>query len=256
VSFIDLAAITGALAWIPPIFVAIRSWMTKPKIRIVTERSPEIGFTTFGPILNLRIALTVTHKDIVITGIRLIVTHESGEQTNFFWRIIIQRMGTLNYPQGGTVPFEKELNVLAMKISLKDVEELTIRFHDLNYLKSKSQLDDIAIKKLSYLRQAGTFDESFLKSQEIVDVYSFIKQSFAWKPGSYRLQVQLESPDVFNVLDDHYSFTLSPLQVQNLSNNLLYIEQSFVIQVLPAAEGQVPAAIPWQWAYPEMQKVD
>jgi hypothetical protein len=61
---------------------------------------------------------------------------------------------------------------------------------------------------------------------------------------------------VFNVLDDHYSFTLSPLQVQNLSNNLLYIEQSFVIQVLPAAEGQVPAAIPWQWAYPEMQKVD
>jgi hypothetical protein len=257
VTFTELAAIIGALAWVPPIFVAVRSWMTKPKIRIITQPSPEIGFTTFGPILNLRVALTVTHKDIVITGIRLSVTHESGEQVTFSWRGIVQRMGTMNYPQVGAVPFEKESNVLAMKVSLKDVEERFIRFQNLGYLQRKGELDAISIKKLAYLRQSGSFDgPSFLKSQEMADVYSFIRQSFAWKPGGYRLQVQLESPDAFTVLDDQYSFTLSPLEVQNLSDNLRHIEQYFANEVLPAKEGAQPAPIPWRWVYPDMQKVD
>ena len=256
-TFTELAAIIGALAWIPPIFVAVRSWMTKPKIRIFTQPSPEIGFTTFGPILNLRVALTVTHKDIVITGIRLSVTHDSGEQTIFSWRGIVQRMGTMNYPQVGAVPFEKESNVLAIKVSLKDVEERFIRFQNLDYLQRKSELDAISIKKLAYLRQSGSLDgPSFLKSQEMADVYSFIRQSFAWKPGGYRLQVQLDSPDAFKVLDDEYFFTLAPLEVQNLSDNLLHIEQFFANEVLPAKEGEQPATIPWRWVYPDMQKVD
>lgn len=127
-SFTDLAAVIGALAWIPPIFVAVRAWITRPEIRVITQPAPEVGFTTLGPILNLRIALTVTHKDIVITGIRLKVTHESGEESVFSWRGIVQRMGTMNYPQVGAVPFEKESNVLAMKVSQKDVEERFIRF--------------------------------------------------------------------------------------------------------------------------------
>jgi len=257
VTFTELAAIIGALAWIPPIIVAVRSWMTKPKIRVITQPSPEIGFTTLGPILNLRVALTVTHKDIVITGIRLSVTHESGEQATFSWRGIVQRMGTMNYPQVGAVPFEKELNVLAMKVSLKDVEERFIRFQDLSYLQRKGELDAISIKKLAYLRQSGSFNgPAFLKSQEMADVYSFIRQSFAWKPGGYRLQVQLESPDAFTVLDDEYFFTLSPLEVQNLSDNLHHIEQYFANEVLPAKEGEQVATIPWRWVYPDMQKVD
>ena len=255
-SFTDLAAIVGALAWLPPIFVAIRGWMTKPQIRVITQPSPEVGFTTLGPILNLRVALTVTHKDIVITGIRLKITHESGEQTSLSWRGIVQRMGTMNYPQVGAVPFEKELNVLAMKVSLKDVEERFIRFQNVDFLQHKAELETITLKTMAHLRQTESFDgPSFLKNQEMADLYSYIKQSFSWKPGGYRLQVLLESPDAFTVLDDEYVFTLSPLQVQNLSGNLRHIEQYYANEVLPPKAGEQAAPIVWSWVYPEMPKV-
>lgn len=250
---IDVAAIVGALAWIPPIFVAVRTWITKPQIRVITQPTPEIGFTTLGPILNIRIALTVTHKDIVITGIRLQVTHESGEQTSFSWRGIVQRMGTMNYPQVGAVPFEKELNVLAMKVSLKDVEERLIRFQNLDFLQHKAEIEATANKKMAYLRQSNTFEgDAFLRSQEMADVYSFIRQSFAWKTGVYRLRVLLDSPDAFNVLNDEYTFTLSPLQVQGLSDNLKHVEQYYADEVLQLKDGEERKQIPWYWVYPDL----
>lgn len=255
-SFTELAAVVGALAWVPPIFVAVRGWMTTPQVRVITQPLPEIGFTTFGVILNLRVALTVTHKDIVITGIRLKISHESGEQIFLSWRGIVQRMGTMNYPQVGAVPFEKELNVLAMKVSLKDVEERFIRFQNIDFLQHKTELEAITLKTMAHLRQTESFDgPSFLKNQEMGDLYSYIKQSFSWKPGGYRLQVLLESPDAFTVLDDEYVFTLSPLQVQNLANNLRYIEQYYANEVLPPKAGEQSTPIEWSWVYPEMPKV-
>ena len=256
-SFIDVAAIIGALAWIPPIFVAFRAWITKPTIRVFTQPSPEIGFTTSGPIVHVRLAFTVSHKDIVITAIRLSVTHESGEQAFFSWRGIVQRMGTMNYPEIGAVPFEKESGVLAMKVSMKDIEERFIRFQSLDYLQAKDDLDVIALKKLAYLRQSQLFDApAFLKSSEMNDVYSYIRQSFSCKPGGYRLQVLLESPDAFTVLDDEYTFTLSPLQVGNLSDNLAQVEQDFANQVMPRKPDEPLVQIVWNWMYPEMRKTN
>lgn len=255
VSFTDLAAVIGALAWLPPIFIVIRSWVTKPTIRVITQPAPEVGFTAVGPIINLRVALTVTHKDIVITAIRLRVIHESGEESFFAWRGIVQRMGTFNYPQIGAVPFEKESGVLALKVSLKDIEERFIRFQNIEYLEQKAELDTLSVKKLAYLRQAPTFDaKEFLKGQEMNDVYSFIRQSFSWKPGGYRMQVLLESPDAFTTLDDEYTFTLSPLQVKNLSDNLRHIEQSYLNELVPRLPDAPESQISWNWVYPEMQR--
>ena len=255
-TFTDLAAIVGALAWLPPIFIAARSWITKPQIRVITQPSPEIGFTTMGAILNLRVALTVTHKDIVITGVRLKIKHESGEEVFLSWRGIVQRMGTMNYPQVGAVPFEKELNVLAMKISPKDVEERFIRFQNIAFLQKKSEHEETTLRTMAHLNQTKTFDASkFLQNREMIDLYSYIKQSFSWKPGSYQLEVLLESPDAFTVLDNKYSFILSPLQVNNLSDNTQHIEQYYANEVLPRKADEQPTLITWNWVYPDMPKI-
>ena len=252
----ELAALVGALAWAPPIFTAVRSWLTKPALRVITQPSPEVGYTTFGPILNLRLALTVKHRDIVITGVKLRLTHESGEETVFSWRGITQRLGQFNAPQVGTVPFEKELNVLAMKVSEKDIEERFIRFQSLTFLERKTDLDSIATKKLFWHRQNDTFSaEDFLRNQEMTEIYEFIKQSFSWKPGGYRLKFLIESPDAFELTGDEYTFSLTPMHVQDLSSNLSLIDKSYKNEVLPPPETDADRAernIVWKWVYPEM----
>lgn len=253
----ELAALIGALAWAPPIFSGIRSWLTKPALRIITQPTPEVGYTTLGPILNFRLALTVKHRDIVITGVRIKLTHESGEETVFSWRGIIQRIGQFNAPQVGTVPFEKELNVLAMKVSEKDIEERFIRFQSFAFLERKGELDSIAAKKLSWHQQNNTFNaDEFLRSQEMGDVYGHIKQAFSWKPGSYRLQFIIEAPDAFDLSGDEYTFNLTPMHIQDLSSNLAFVEKSYRNEVVPAAENDEAAKaernISWRWVYPEM----
>lgn len=258
-TFIDLAAFVGALAWAPPIFSSIRTWLTRPAVRIITQPNPEIGYTTLGPILNLRLALTVKHQDIVITGVRIHLKHESGEEVSFSWRGIIQRLGQFNAPQVGTVPFEKEMNVLAMKVAQKDIEERFIRFQSLSFLEHKGELDAIAAKKLAWHKKNDTFNaEEFLRSSEMNDVYGHIKQSFNWKPGGYRLQIKIESPDPFDLTGEQYTFSLSPLQVQDLSSNLAHVEKSYGHEVIPHVpetkedEAKGERAIPWKWVYPEM----
>jgi hypothetical protein len=137
------------------------------------------------------------------------------------------------------------------------VEERFVRFQNQEFLKRKSDLEVIALKKISYLRQESTFDlMPFLRSQEMVDIYSFIRQSFAWKPGVYRLQVIMESPDAFSVVDDKYEFVLSPLHVQDLSDNLKKIEQSYMNEYIPRKDGQEVNPVVWNWVYPEMQLIE
>jgi len=255
-SLIEVAAVVGALAWVPPIFSAVRNWITKPEIRIITGDTPEIGYTVLGPILNLQIALTVKHKDIVITGMRIHIRHETGEQALFSWQGVKQRLGTMTNAQLGVMPYEKDLNVLAMKVSLKDVEERLIQFRSPSFLSRKAELEAISFKKLAHLRQSNTFDgDGFLRSQEMADLYSYTRQSFSWKPGAYRLSVVLESPDEFTVLGDQYSFNLAPIQVKQLTDNLDIVEPSYASEILPAKVGEEPKKIEWNWVYPQMQLV-
>ncbi len=144
-----------------------------------------------------------------------------------------------------------------MKVSEKDIEERLIRFQSSAFLERKSALDAIAAKKLSWHRQNNAFNaEEFLRNQEMSDVYEHIKQSFSWKPGSYRLQFIIEAPDVFDLSGDEYTFNLTPMHIQDLSSNLAFVEKSYRNEVVPAAENDEAAKaernISWRWVYPEM----
>ena len=112
---IDWIAILGALAWAPHLIALIRDWITKSKVRVITQREVEIGFTTYGPIFNLRLAFSVENKDLVISDLRVRLTHESGEERLFEWQGMTQHMGRMTLPDASAMPIEKEQTVLAIK---------------------------------------------------------------------------------------------------------------------------------------------
>lgn len=251
----DWIAIVGALAWLPPIVGAVRQWLTKPEVRIITQPAPEIGFTTFGPICNMRLAFSVKNKDLVVTGLKLTITHESGESRIFEWRGITQKMGQMNYPEIGPVPIEKELNVLAMKLVERDIEERFVRFQESAFLQGKAIIEKRASKKLTYLKQQGVLDrDTFLKSEEMADVYSCVRQGFSWKAGNYTVRFVLESPERFEVSDDRYEFSLTPIDIEHLEENKKSIERSYANEINPPNGGEKPEPLTWNWSYPDMRK--
>lgn len=253
----EFAALVGALAWLPPIVGAFRSWLKRPKLRVFTQPAPEIGFTTKGPILNMRLAFAVTNSDLVISGVRLQVTHESGEQIALAWQGIVQHMGSISYPQVGAAPFERESGVLALKVAQSSVEERFIRFQNPEFATKLAEHDAVAIRRLVHLRKTNTLDKDFLRGQEMSDVYSLIRHEFPWKPGYYRVSIKIESPESFEVTNTEYEFSLSPLFVQRLHENLAQVEVYYAAEVFPEdEEGNKTPVARWDWVYPEMRPFD
>ena len=88
------------------------------------------------------------------------------------------------------------------------------------------------------------------------DVYSLVRHEFPWKPGSYRVSVQIESPEPFEAVGTEYEFSLSPLFVQRLHENLSQVEQYYCAEVFPEdADGNKTPIARWDWVYPEMRSI-
>jgi hypothetical protein len=250
------AAILGALAWVPFLIKLIQNVFTRPEIRIITQRTAEIGYTTFGPILNLRIAFPVRHRDIVISSIRIKLKHESSEEKELSWQGMVQRLAQMQTPAAGTIPWEKEHSVLAIQLKEKEIEERLIRFQEDDYLTNKEICESKAAKKLTYLTEQNKYNpDEFLKSEEMKDVYSFIKHWFNWKQGRYTVSFEIESPENFVLKDNVYEFSLNPLNIEVLEANKNLVSLSYEDQFKFNIEGYKSHNIHWNWVYPMLRKV-
>jgi hypothetical protein len=75
ISIFEIAALLGALAWLPYIIRLIKDYFTKAEIRIILPKYPEVGFSTYGNIFNTKIAFATKNKDIVISDIGIKIKH-------------------------------------------------------------------------------------------------------------------------------------------------------------------------------------
>src|SRR5690348_9666774 len=55
----EIAAYIGAAAWLPQIITWLYRGIVRPSVRLVPNQYAEAGFTSLGPIFNLRMAFSV-----------------------------------------------------------------------------------------------------------------------------------------------------------------------------------------------------
>lgn len=250
---IDWIAVFGALAWLPHLIALIRNYFTKAEVRIITQKHAEIGFTTFGPIFNMRIAFAVKNRDLVVSNFRIKVTHESGEEKVYEWQGLKQQILKM-HTNDGAIPYEKENSVLAIKLNQKEVEERIIQCQEISYIAGKKSIEDIAIKRLSFERTQENYDPiNFLQCQESINVYNYIKHAFAWKSGKYKVVFEISSPEEFNLVDNEYEFSLLPIDIEELEKNKNSIEQEYINTFVPN-EHEKYKNIFWNWRNPPLYK--
>ncbi len=251
----EIVAILGALAWLPHLIKFIKDLLTTPEIRVITQRNAEIGYTAYGPIFNLRIAFATKHRDIVISSIKIRLIHESGEEKLFSWHGIMQSLGEMRNIAGTSIPWEKEQSVLAIKLNVKEIEERLIRFQEEDYHNNKEIFEAKSAKKFAYLREKGDIDyDEYLKSEEMKDLFSYIKQRFNWKAGKYTIIFEIESSDNFKLTDNKYSFSLTALDIELLEKNKELIELSYENILKSVIQEYKMHTIIWNWRNPILKK--
>ena len=247
----EFAAYVGAAAWLPQITTWLYKGLILPKLTIVPERHAEIGFTSYGAIFNLRMALSADRKDLIIAGFELDVTHQDGEKRVFRWSGIQEHLGETRDAAGVQQgQLMKDQLPIALKVGTLSLTERFIRFQEPRYEETLRPLMQNLVAHFNYLKRTDpNFVATTLNSKELLQVLDSREKSFWWKPGRYELRMRPTSPKRFALAGDRYWFELTAIDVDRLRQNIQTLRADMENTVRSNLGDFTPVAITWNWAY-------
>ncbi|MAT40236.1 MAG: hypothetical protein CL946_11600 [Ectothiorhodospiraceae bacterium] len=249
-SFFDFAAVLGALAWIPPIGKWLYQLVTKPVVTMIPSRDAEVGYTTYGPILNLSYAFTSKHKDIIIDNITLKVQHAEGDTHIFQWTGLNETFSEITDSYGNKQVVSKDRNPIALKVGVGSLTEIFIRFQEESYRKAHNQLLSALLAKINHLRNIDPvgFIESVFLSSEYLKLKNHYKNSFWWRVGKYTVTIKLESTSKHQLQSNAFSFELLDLEVSQLRDNVETASSFLDEHIQSYQPGYDQQTYHWNWA--------
>lgn len=254
----ELAAYIGATAWLPQIGTWFYKWLSTPLLTILPERSVEIGFTSFGPIFNLRLALSADRKDIVLDDFVVELVHQDGEKHTLRWvgmREDVAQTQDASGTQQGRIT--KEQVPIALKISTVVLVEKFMRFQEPRFTASHDAVIQTLVEHFSFLKATDAdYVNSTLKSKEFHAVVDTRTKSFWWKPGRYEITLKPAAPRRLKVRGQRYSFTKTPSNIDRLGQNLPTLKSEIENTIKSNnTDFEVPT-LTWIWEYPSLTKIN
>ncbi len=124
----EIAAYVGAAAWLPQILAFIYRVATKARVTLVPEKQVEIGYTTFGPIFNLRLAVSAARKETIIDHVGASIHHEDGSLHEFTWAGMRETFSEIKDLSGNMQFVERDYSPIALFLNRYGLIERLFRF--------------------------------------------------------------------------------------------------------------------------------
>ena len=253
----EIAAYVGAAAWLPPIIFVIYRATIKPKVTIVPEKQVEIGYTTFGPIFNIRLAVSAARKDTIIDHVGISIRHEDGASHEFSWAGMRETFSEIKDMSGNMQFVERDYSPIALVLSKFGVIERFFRFQAPSFHSKHKKLLRVATDYQAYLKtKKADYHEDLLNSQQVHDVLEFYEQYFFWKSGQYSVRFSVKSPKKVILTESVYVFDLQPYEVDDLKKNL----PMFKIEATNLIKSDIKSfrrkEVKWNWVTTPLERVE
>jgi len=240
-----ILAVFGALAWLPQLIIFFRNILIKPKLKIIPETQLEIGYTTFGPIINTKIAFVSENKKALIENIELELTHENNDTQKFVWKWFEEILYVVDLPdQSGSLPTKKNQTAIAINLLKDELIEKKIGFQQKTFQKDQKILIQKTIEDAINLAKAGKQIEDLQASKNYNDLKDIYQNGFNWKIGEYSIKYKVYVSSLKSPFVKKVSFKMTSLDVNSLKTNIdkciSEIERTYVNPKL-----ELPI---WNWA--------
>jgi hypothetical protein len=253
---VEIAAYVGAAAWLPQIIVLIYRATIKPRVTIIPEKQVEIGYTTFGPIFNLRLAVSAARKDTIIDHVSASIQHEDGSIHEFAWAGMRETFSEIKDLSGNMQFVERDYSPIALVLSRFGVIERFFRFQAPSFHSKYKTLLRAATDYQAYLKTTKPdYHEELLNSKQVHDVLEFYNQYFFWKSGSYTVRFSVKSPSKVILTESAYAFDLKPYEVEDLKKNLLMFKIEATNVVKSDIEGFKREEVKWRWVSTALERI-
>ena len=246
-----ILAILGALAWLPPIISYLHKFFTKPKVSIISDKQIEIGYTTYGPIINLRLAFDSTKKDALIDLMTITLIHENHKTHQFTWEWFEEQLMEIQGPKGEIIPYKKNQQAIAIKVLTNNLVEKKIGF----------QSDKIKEEANKYVNELNKINEYYLnQKKDLTDLkttkeynilYDAVKNSFIWEKGNYQINIKTSIQDPKLSFNHKIKFYLSDMDIKKLEKNINSIQKNIENYYIVKDDN---FKIHFEWVYPS--KID
>jgi hypothetical protein len=252
----EIVAYVGAGAWLPQIATWVYRAVVRPVVSLVPEEAAQIGFTSYGPIFNLQLAIASSRVDAIIDGIQLSVRHADGDSRLFRWYGLNETFSEVRDMTGNRQQTVGRDQVpIALKIGTASLVEKLVRFQVPRYHETDRQLMTGLIAQFNHLKRTDPdYVERTLQTRELFDVLEARRQAFWWKAGRYDITIQLSSLTKVKFPKDRLQFELTSADVERLRQNIEVIRleiENLIRSNLPAFQ---PPPVIWNWANAEIRR--
>ena len=218
-----IIAIIGALAWLQqPIIGWLKKKYSKPKLTTFIHEDLEIGYTTFGPILNLNIAFSIENKDSLINYIDLRLVHASSNATfQLKWVWFEEKFMEIEVPEQLNIPYKRNQIAIVLKLNTENVIEKKIGFQSSDFKIKTSDLQK-ACNQEQLLLSNSQKSPSEIESKKCYNDYNdLFKSDFTWKEGKYNISIKTKLVDLKEEQEVNFSFNLNSLDIKKLEQNII-----------------------------------
>jgi hypothetical protein len=225
----DLAAYIGAAAWLPQIASWLYKSAAKPKLSVSPASTVDLSYDDSGPVVTLGFSISSERHDAIVESVGVHLRHEQGEERSLSW------------VEAGDLSAQRLAPVTAIKVSTGALTDRRIVFRDVKFGKDIRKRRDDLIGQLNFLA-ATDIDPlpTVLKSKEAHEARQQFNQNWYWKPGVYRLEINLRSK--FGMHSEAFQVTLSQADSDFLKQNCDLFSE-FLAASLLGATGQ-PGSFP------------
>ena len=252
----EIAAYIGAAAWLPIVFAWLYKVFVTPRVTIVPDEYPEIGFSTLGPIINVRMAITATRKPAVIDSIDLTLAHQDGESRKFHWSGMTEQVNQIVDAAGNRQRIEKETNPIAFLVGVESVLEKFVRFQDRSFHQEMQPLQDAMVEKVHFSKKQNTYSrDAIMASPEFDNVKRGWARRFFWKAGKYTALFSVSSPSRLTLTQVNIQFQLTDTDIEILKKNLTINEEYHAAILKQIEDGTPQPTFQWNWRYPRTIKI-
>lgn len=217
----DILAIIGALSWIYPLVIWLDKRLTKTELEIINHKELQVGFTYYGPIINIDMALSASKEDAFVKEISIQLKHESNQIENFKWEWFEENLMEIEIPDiGGIVPYKKNQKAVALKVLTNTLSEKRIGFQKpLFHEQYSAQYQKTFEIYQNLITKNGDVNE-LVKSKEYNDFEHFLRNSFIWKVGKYTGTISCTVANNKSKFTKEIEFYMTNLDIRKLENNI------------------------------------
>jgi hypothetical protein len=253
-------AIIGAAAWTPHIIEWLYKFFTRPKITLYPHKNPSIGYTIFGPIINIDLALLSGNREITLNNFSINIKHENGAEFTFDWNGLSESLSEIQGPSGLPTSIKKEYLPLVVRIVPLGLAQALVRYQYEPFKRKYRDAVQAVDSRFLALRKAGKINtekdiDGLTSEREVSELFDLINSEFIWVAGNYTLMFDFKSPSKFSYVKKKYTFSLTQEDVDELRKNIDGIKLSLAETAKTIALKDYEAKeISWIWRNPELQE--